>query len=165
MPPPSIMRCAVIAFSLAFGVMASGVCGQGSGSNLILTPQSPNANGFAFAECLDEQFLFVAETSVSQPGVTFRMLSLDDAESSWSAPEARVVNPASSGLEPTVVIENEGEDDALESEFVVPGDQTSLVIPGDLVTPGATYKVEIIVQEEESGNRTITETGEFDIAE
>lgn len=63
----------------------------------------------------------------------------------------------------TIVLENTGDDEAVELEIVVPGDSdTELDIPAQFITPGSTYKVEIIVQEAESGNRTITETGEFE---
>ena len=61
----------------------------------------------------------------------------------------------------TVVLEPTGEEPATELEIVVPPGQTSFFVPGELITPDMTYKVEIIVQEEESGNRTITETAEF----
>jgi hypothetical protein len=62
-----------------------------------------------------------------------------------------------------VVLENTGDDEATELEIVVPGDaDTELEIPAQFITPESTYKVEIIVQEAESGNRTITESGEFE---
>lgn len=61
----------------------------------------------------------------------------------------------------TVVLETTGEDPAVELEIVLPAGTTSVDVPAEFVTPDTTYKVEIIVEDEESGNRTITETGEF----
>jgi len=45
-------------------------------------------------------------------------------------------------------------------EVILPPTQTSIAIPGEFLEPDTEYKLEIIAQEE-SGNRTITETGGF----
>lgn len=61
----------------------------------------------------------------------------------------------------SIILETTGEDPAVEFEVSVGPGQTSIDVPAAFITPDSTYKVEIIVQEEESGNRTISETGEF----
>ncbi len=60
-----------------------------------------------------------------------------------------------------VVIESTSEDPAVELELFVPFGTNSLDIPGEFITPDNTYKAEVIVIDEESGNRTIRESGEF----
>jgi len=45
-------------------------------------------------------------------------------------------------------------------EVILPPTQTSVTVPGEFLEPDTEYKLEIIAQEE-SGNRTITETGAF----
>ena len=46
-------------------------------------------------------------------------------------------------------------------EVILPPDQTSVFVPGEFLEPETEYKLEVIAQEE-SGNRTIAETGAFE---
>ena len=61
-----------------------------------------------------------------------------------------------------VVVEKEDDDPILQTFTVIlrPG-QTSVDIPKQFLEPDTEYKLEVIAQEE-SGNRTITETGSFE---
>ena len=60
-----------------------------------------------------------------------------------------------------VVVEKEDDDPILQVfEVILPPTQTSVSVPGEFLEPDTEYKLEVIAQEE-SGNRTITETGGF----
>ena len=60
-----------------------------------------------------------------------------------------------------VVVEKEDDDPILQVfEVILPPTQTSVFVPGEFLEPDTEYKLEVIAQEE-SGNRTITETGTF----
>lgn len=58
-----------------------------------------------------------------------------------------------------VVVEKEEDEPILQTFTVIlPPDRTSVYVPEQFLEPGTEYKLEVIAQEE-SGNRTITETG------
>jgi len=60
-----------------------------------------------------------------------------------------------------VVVEKEDDEPILQTFTVIlPPDRTSVYVPEQFLEPGTEYKLEVIAQEE-SGNRTITETGPF----
>jgi len=60
-----------------------------------------------------------------------------------------------------VVVEKEDDDPILQTFTVIlPPTQTSVDVPAQFLEPDTEYKLEVIAQEE-SGNRTITETGPF----
>ncbi|MBK9387445.1 MAG: hypothetical protein IPN34_21740 [Planctomycetes bacterium] len=59
----------------------------------------------ASALCQDENFLFVGQTAEGLPGVSYRIG--EENGSSWTAAQSKLVDPASQGLDPTVVIVNE----------------------------------------------------------
>jgi hypothetical protein len=60
-----------------------------------------------------------------------------------------------------VVVEKEDDDPILQVfEVILPPTQTSVSVPAEFLEPDTEYKLEVIAQEE-SGNRTITETGTF----
>jgi hypothetical protein len=60
-----------------------------------------------------------------------------------------------------VVIEKEDDDPILQVfSVILPPSQTSVMIPEEFLEPDTEYKLEVIAQEE-SGNRTISETGPF----
>lgn len=60
-----------------------------------------------------------------------------------------------------VVVEKEDDDPILQVfSVILPPSQTSVFVPGEFLEPDTEYKLEVIAQEE-SGNRTITETGTF----
>ncbi|MHC4939650.1 MAG: fibronectin type III domain-containing protein [Planctomycetota bacterium] len=64
-----------------------------------------------------------------------------------------------------VVVEKEDDDPILQTiSIILRPSQTSVEIPGAFLEPGTEYKLEVIAQEE-SGNRTITETGLFETDE
>jgi len=65
----------------------------------------------------------------------------------------------------TVVVEKIEDEPILQTFTVIlPPDQTSVEVPAEFLGPDTAYKLEVIAQEAESGNRTITETGEFTTA-
>lgn len=60
-----------------------------------------------------------------------------------------------------VVVEKEGDEPILQTFTVIlPPTRTSVSVPAEFLEPDTEYKLEVIAQEE-SGNRTITETGPF----
>ena len=60
-----------------------------------------------------------------------------------------------------VVVEKEDDDPILQTFTVIlPPSKTSVDVPAQFLEPDTVYKLEVIAQEE-SGNRTITETGPF----
>lgn len=60
-----------------------------------------------------------------------------------------------------VIVEKEDDEPILQVfSVILPPDRTSVFVPGEFLEPDTEYKLEIIVQEE-SGNRTIAETGLF----
>jgi hypothetical protein len=59
----------------------------------------------ASALCQEENFLFVGQTTEGLPGVSYRVGEENGA--TWTAAQRKFVDPASQGLDPTVVIVNE----------------------------------------------------------